>query len=62
MGLLSVNDAAKKAGLSEQRIRQLIDSGVVKATRLGKRSWAVDEQSLRRYTSKPRKPGPKPRK
>jgi len=61
MALISVTEAASRAGLSRVHIRRLLIAGLVKGQQIG-RAWAVDEKSLDRYTANPPKPGRKPRR
>lgn len=58
--LVSVDEAAARYPPSADRIRRLARAGVVQARRFGKKAWAVDEQSLRRYLAKERRRGRKP--
>ncbi len=55
--VLPVAEAAARYRLSAGRIRRLAGAGVVRAHRFGKKSWAVEEQSLRSYLAKERKKG-----
>ena len=43
--MLSVHDAAKRLGVSDRRVRALIDSGRLRAERLG-RAWMIDPNAL----------------
>ncbi len=45
--MLSVHDVSKRLGVSERRVRAMIASGRLPATRVG-RSWVVDAASLAR--------------
>ncbi len=45
MTLLSTKEAADKLGISPIRIRQLIQEGKIKATRVG-RDYVIDERDL----------------
>ncbi len=54
--MLSTSEAARMLGISQRRVTSLIESGQLKAERIG-RTWAVDETSVaNRLASKP-KPG-----
>ncbi len=53
--VLPVAEAAARYPLSADRIRRLARSGALEARRFGKKTWAVDEQSLRRYLAKERR-------
>jgi excisionase family DNA binding protein len=46
MSLLSTKQAAEKLGVSAIRIRQLIQDGTIKATRIG-RDYVIDEKDLK---------------
>jgi excisionase family DNA binding protein len=56
--LLSVADAARELGLDESRVRVLIRTGRIKATRLGARTWAIPPRAL--DPVRVRKPGRPP--
>jgi excisionase family DNA binding protein len=45
MGLLSTAQAAEKLGVSERRVRQLINEGKLSAHKLG-RDFAIEESAL----------------
>lgn len=45
MELLSTTEAAEKLGVSERRVRQLINEGKLAAHKLG-RDYAIEENSL----------------
>ena len=49
---VSIDEVAARYRLSAALIRRLARDGLVKARRFGKKAWAVDEQSLRRYLAK----------
>ena len=44
--MLSVHHAAERLGVSDRRVRALIDSGRLRAQRLG-RAWVIDPSALR---------------
>ena len=46
MNLLSTKDAAEKLGISERRIRQLINENKLKAHKLG-RDYAIEVEELK---------------
>lgn len=50
--LLSVADAADKLGVHRTRINQLIDSGDLPATRIG-RSYVIREADLKKVKDRP---------
>jgi excisionase family DNA binding protein len=45
MKLLTTSEAAQKLGISERRVRQLINEGKLKAHKLG-RDYAVEESAI----------------
>lgn len=52
MNPITVKDAAQRLGVTPQRIRQLVRSGELKATRVGMRTLVIDARSLNRLTEK----------
>ena len=56
MALLSIAEAAAKAGLSRRLITKAVADGHIRAVRLTG-FWIVDEQSLDEFTSRPRPVG-----
>ncbi len=58
MAPIGTTEAARRLGISQARVRQLIAAGRLPATRLG-RDWAIDERHLSRVavrkTGRPRK-------
>jgi excisionase family DNA binding protein len=46
--LISVSDAAKRLGMTPQRVRMLIAEGELKATRVGRLSYVIDKHSLQK--------------
>ena len=58
---LSVSSAAWVLGISEQRVRQLIEAGTLKARRLGKKVLLIDWDSFESYAEAEHNPG-RPRK
>lgn len=59
--MLSTTAAAAILGVNPSRVRQLIISGRLKATRLGERSWMIDEADLEAYRKTPLPPLGRPR-
>jgi excisionase family DNA binding protein len=55
--IISVTEAARRAGITDRHIRRLIHDGVLQATRLG-RAWLVDAKSVAAYHTmgRPAKP------
>ncbi len=43
--MISVSEAARRLGVSGARVRAMIDSGILEATKVG-RTWAVNESSV----------------
>lgn len=58
--LLAVNEAARRCGLSASHLRLLVRRGEVWGVKLG-RNWFTTEESVRQYTTRSVKPGPKPK-
>jgi excisionase family DNA binding protein len=54
--VLSVSDAARGLGVSERRVRALIDAGRLPADRVG-RSWVVDRGAVARFVQEGRREG-----
>jgi excisionase family DNA binding protein len=52
----SVSEAARELGVSERRVRQLVEDGLLEAERVG-RQLLIDPQVLRRYRSSARERG-----
>jgi excisionase family DNA binding protein len=50
--IISVTEAARRAGITDRHIRRLIRDGVIQATRLG-RAWLVDAESVAAYQRHP---------
>jgi hypothetical protein len=59
-GVLTYTEAARRSGLSRQRITTLCRNGRIAMVRLTTR-WYVSGASLQRYLDSPRRPG-RPRK
>jgi excisionase family DNA binding protein len=58
--VLSSREASKIAGLRQSHIDYLIRQGKIEAIKVGA-TWLVYEDSLQKYLTSPRKPGPKPK-
>jgi len=56
MELISVTEAARRLGLSPQRVRQFVESGRLRARKVGAQ-WVIRAADLRRFANKPRRPG-----
>ncbi len=50
--ILSVTEAARRAGVTDRHMRRLIADGVIRATRVG-RAWLVDAKSVAAYRRHP---------
>ena len=50
--IISVTEAARRAGITDRHIRRLIFDGVLQATRIG-RAWLVDAESVAAYQRHP---------
>lgn len=58
---MPVTEAARRLGLSERRIRQLIEAGRLRAARVTRRLYLVEEGSVAEY-ARERRPAGRPRK
>jgi hypothetical protein len=56
MQWMAVADVAGELGLSSQRVRQLIDRGVLEAVKLSGR-WLIRDESVERLAGRPRRAG-----
>jgi excisionase family DNA binding protein len=56
--IISVTEAARRAGITDRHIRRLIHDGVLQATRIG-RAWLVDAASVAAYQKHPTMGRPK---
>jgi excisionase family DNA binding protein len=56
--IISVTEAARRAGITDRHIRRLIADGVIKAARVG-RAWLVDAKSVAAYQKHPTMGRPK---
>jgi excisionase family DNA binding protein len=50
--IISVAEAAHRAGITDRHVRRLIRDGVIQATRIG-RAWLVDTASVAAYQRHP---------
>jgi len=50
--IISVTEAARRAGITDRHVRRLIRDGVIQATRIG-RAWLVDAASVAAYQRHP---------
>lgn len=58
--LIGVAEAARRSGLSQERIRQLLRAGRLEGRKIAGNAWGVEEGSLEAYLKTNRRPGPKP--
>jgi hypothetical protein len=56
---ISTIAAAERYQLTPSYVARLARTHVIQARKFG-RDWIIDEQALRDYMARPRKPGPKP--
>jgi excisionase family DNA binding protein len=56
--LLTTTEAAAEVGLSPQTVRALICTGVLKAERLGKRSYIIKRSDLKYVKKRPKRGRP----
>ena len=49
---ITVLDAAHALGVTEQRVRQMIQEGKLKASRVGRRTFIINAKSLRALQAK----------
>ena len=50
--IISVTEAALRAGITDRHVRRLIRDGVIQATRIG-RAWLVDAESVAAFQRHP---------
>lgn len=50
--IISVSEAARRAGITDRHMRRLIRDGVIQATRIG-RAWLVGAESVAAYQRHP---------
>jgi excisionase family DNA binding protein len=50
--ILSVTEAARRAGITDRHMRRLIADGVIQASRVG-RAWLVDAESVAAHQRHP---------
>lgn len=63
MDALSVEEVAHLLGLTARRVRALVATGRLPATRIGLRAWAIARSDALAFSAVPRSPGrPKSRK
>jgi excisionase family DNA binding protein len=56
-GAITVQEAARRLGVDDSRIRKLIKKKIISAEKFGDKSWAVDPVSVEKYGATPRKAG-----
>ena len=52
MEILSVSEAAPKLGVSERRVRQMLERGDMEGQRVG-RSWIIDSKAIEGVRRRP---------
>jgi len=57
MDALSVEEVARLLGLTARRVRALIATGRLPATRIGLRAWAIVRSDALAFSAVPRSPG-----
>ena len=57
----TTKEAAESLGISSSRVRQLIRSGRIKATKLQAGLWLIEEEEIKNFSSLTRRAG-RPRK
>ena len=58
---ISTVAAAEKYNMTSSYVARLARTHTIRARKFG-RDWIIDEEALRHYLARPRKPGPKPHK
>ena len=58
--LITLQEAAKLSGLSPNHFRRLVSEGEIWGKKLG-RDWFTTKHSVKKYLSRNRRPGPKPK-
>ena len=59
--LISTREAANISGFSQEHIALLIRKGELWGKKIG-RNWVTSEKAIRKYLTRDRRPGPKPRR
>jgi len=49
MNILTVQDTSKILGVTDSRVKQLIESGKITARKLGKKQWLINHKSVTKY-------------
>ena len=57
--LISLQEAAKISGLTQEHLTFLIRKGELWGTKMGSHIWFTTEKAVREYLARDRKPGPK---
>lgn len=58
--IVTVREAAAALGISERRVRQLIENGVIHAEKLGRQIWMIPREALSRVRRNRRRNPPRP--
>jgi excisionase family DNA binding protein len=62
MELLSVREVAQVLGVSERRVRALVEGGRLPAIRVGARTYAILRSEVERFAKVPRQTGRPPKR
>jgi len=49
LNILTVKETSKILGITDSRVKQLIESGRISAKKFGRRAWAVNHKSVEKY-------------
>jgi len=49
LNILTVKETSKILGVTDSRIKQLIESGKLSAKKFGRRAWMVNHKSVEKY-------------
>ncbi len=49
MNILTVQETSKILGITDSRVKQLIESGRISAKKLGRKQWLVNSKSVTKY-------------
>lgn len=60
--MVTVQEAARRLGVSRARVQQFIDDGRLPATKITPRMYLLDAKDIRQLAAVPRKAGRRPKK
>lgn len=60
--MVTVQEAARRLGVSRARVQQFIDNGRLPATKITPRMYLLDARDIRQFAAIPRKAGRRPKK